>query len=115
MAAKPGDSVVLFGFGFGPTTPFVPAGSVYSGLARMANTLNLYIGNGQVKTTFAGISSAGLYQINLRIPCGLGAGDVYLQAMTMGLMSQPNVFISLDNPSGDACEPAFSGGGGGTV
>src|SRR6185437_1198464 len=84
VAAKPGDSVVLFGFGFGPTTPHVPAGQVYSGQARMANELSLYIANAQVKNTFAGISSAGLYQINLRIPNGLGTGDVPLQAMTMG-------------------------------
>ena len=113
VAAKPGDSVVLFGFGFGPTTPTVSAGKAYTGQARMNNELRLYIGNGQVQTTFAGISSAGLYQINLRIPCGLGAGDVFLQGMVMGLMSQPNVFISLDDPSANACEPAFTGGGGG--
>jgi uncharacterized protein (TIGR03437 family) len=112
VAAKPGDSVVLFGFGFGPTTPHVPAGQVYSGQARMANDLSLYIANGQVKNTFAGISSAGLYQINLRIPNGLGNGDVPLQAMTIGLSSQPGVVISLDDPSANGGGPVFSGGGG---
>jgi hypothetical protein len=52
---------------------------------------------------FTGISSAGLYQINVKIPAGLGNGDVPLQAMVGGVLTQPGVFIPL--------EEAITGGG----
>ena len=72
MPAKAGDIVVLYGFGFGPTKPVVPAGQVFSGNAPVDTQMTLYINNVVVKTTFIGLSSAGLYQINLQIPEGLG-------------------------------------------
>ena len=105
MPARAGDSVVLFGIGFGPTTPFVPAGHVYSGAAPTTDTLHLYIGNAIVNTMFVGLSSAGLYQINLKIPAGLGKGDIPLHAIIGGAQTPADVFIPLDD------SPASSGGG----
>lgn len=98
VAARPGDNVVLFCIGFGPTTPFVPAGEPYSGVAPLNNKLSLYAGDVSVLTTFAGISSAGVYQINLRVPYGLGTGDISLLGMVGGLHTQAGVVISLDDP-----------------
>ncbi len=98
VAVTAGDDVVLFAFGLGPTTPAVPAGQVYSGAAPTNDTVNLYINNIPVKTTFAGISSAGVYQINLRVPYGLGTGDVPLLARVGGAQTQPGVVISLEDP-----------------
>lgn len=95
VAAAPGDNVVLFSTGFGPTTPSVPAGAPYSGAATLNNAVSLYVGDVIVKTTFAGIASAGMVQLNLRIPYGLGTGDVPLQAMVGGVLSQRGVVISL--------------------
>ena len=81
VAAKAGDSVVLFGVGFGRTNPPVPAGSVFSGAAVTTNPVTLLINNVSVTPSFAGLSGAGLYQLNLIIPAGLGAGDVSLVAI----------------------------------
>jgi uncharacterized protein (TIGR03437 family) len=64
MAAKAGDSVELFGVGFGATTPAVPAGHIYSGAAATSNTVTLLINNVNLTPAFTGLSSAGLYQIN---------------------------------------------------
>jgi len=108
VAARANDSVVLFGLGFGPTTPVVPAGQAFSGQAPINSTFNLYINNSLVNTTFVGISSAGLYQINLRIPYGLGSGDVPLRALVGGMFTQATVVIPLE-------DPAESGGYGGTT
>ncbi len=110
MAAKAGDSVVLFGFGFGPTTPMVPAGQVFSGAAPMNYPLTLYVNNIVVKTSFAGMSGAGLYQVNLKIPYGLGTGDVPLLAMMGGVETQAGVMIALDDP-----QHVAGGGNSGTV
>jgi uncharacterized protein (TIGR03437 family) len=65
VAAQAGDVVELFGVGFGPTNPAVPAGAAFSGAAPTIDTIGLYINNVMVSPTFVGLSSAGLYQINL--------------------------------------------------
>jgi uncharacterized protein (TIGR03437 family) len=46
--------------------------------------------------SFAGITSAGLYQFNIpQLPAGLGTGDVSLQATVAGVRSPSGVVISL--------------------
>ena len=107
VAAKAGDTVELFAVGLGPTTPFVPAGAAYSGAAPINSQdspLTLYIDNIVVKPSFVGISSAGLYQINLTVPPGLGEGEVPIRAMIGGMETQAQVWFSL--------ELDLSGGGG---
>jgi uncharacterized protein (TIGR03437 family) len=95
VAAKAGDSVALFGTGFGPTSPTVTAGQAYSGAAATTNPVTVRINNVSVPTAFAGLSGAGVYQINLTIPPGLGTGDVLLQASVGGVQTPMNVVISL--------------------
>src|SRR5208283_1417022 len=78
VAARAGDTVELFGVGFGPTNPPVPAGAAFSGAAATTNPVTLSINSVSVTPFFAGETSAGLYQLNVTIPAGLGAGDVPL-------------------------------------
>jgi uncharacterized protein (TIGR03437 family) len=94
-AAKAGDIVELFGVGFGPTTPAVPAGKAFSGAAATTNPVQLKIAGTSVTPIFAGLSAAGLYQINVKIPANLGAGDLPLAATVGGKQTQPGVVISL--------------------
>ncbi len=96
VAAKAGDTVELFAVGFGPTTPFVPAGAAFSNAAPINSPLTLYINNIVVKPSFVGISSAGLYQINLTVPPGLGQGEVPVRAMIGGMQTQAQVWFSLE-------------------
>jgi uncharacterized protein (TIGR03437 family) len=95
VAAKTGDTVELFGVGFGPTTPAVSAGQSFSGAASTNSPVSLLINNVNVTPSFAGLSSAGLYQINLTIPPGLGTGDVPLVATVGGMETEPTTVISL--------------------
>lgn len=95
VSAKAGDIVSLFGVGFGPTTPFVPAGQSFSGAATTNSSVDLTINNINVIPTFAGMTSAGLYQINLTVPVGLGTGDVSLEATVGGANTPSGVVISL--------------------
>jgi uncharacterized protein (TIGR03437 family) len=95
VAAKAGDSVELFGVGFGPTSPPVAAGASFSGAASTTNAVSLRINNVSVTSSFAGLSGAGLYQINFTVPAGLGTGDVALVAAVGGASTQPSVVISL--------------------
>jgi uncharacterized protein (TIGR03437 family) len=95
VAAKAGDVVELFGNGFGPTNPPVAAGQAFSGAAPTTNPVTLRINNVTVTTAFAGLSGAGLYQLNLIIPSGLGTGDVLLQASVADVQTPSGVVISL--------------------
>ena len=82
--------------GFGPTNPVVLAGQIYSGAAAATNSVQLSINNVTVLPAFAGLTSAGLYQINVvQLPAGLGVGDVPLVASVGGVQTPTGVVISL--------------------
>jgi uncharacterized protein (TIGR03437 family) len=95
VAAKAGDTVELYGVGFGPTTPPVPAGQPLSSPAVTTNTVQLTIGGTAVVPLGAGMGSAGLYQVNVTIPGGLRTGDQALLATVGGVQTQSGVVISL--------------------
>ena len=114
VAAQAGDTVELYGVGFGPTTPSVPAGQPFSGAAPINNLVSLYINNVLVKPTFVGLSSAGLYQINLTVPRGLGTGDVPIQAVVGGMATQMGVFLPLQAGFAGTSTVGGTGGTGGT-
>ena len=93
--AKAGETVELFATGFGPTSPAVAPGQPFSGAAPTTNPVTVLINKVSVTPTFAGLSGAGLYQINVTIPSGLGTGDVSLQATVGGVATPAGVVISL--------------------
>jgi uncharacterized protein (TIGR03437 family) len=106
VTARAGDTIELYAVGLGPTTPTVHAGKPFSGAAPINSLIDLYINRVLVRPTFVGLSSAGLYQINLTVPHGLGTGDVPIYAVIGGMQTQPGVLFSLRSGS--------SPGGGGT-
>jgi uncharacterized protein (TIGR03437 family) len=95
VAAKAGDTVALFGICFGPTNPAVAPGVPFSGAAATTNAVTIRINNTNVIPAFAGLSGAGLYQINLTVPSGVGSGDVSLQASVGGAQTRSGVVISV--------------------
>jgi uncharacterized protein (TIGR03437 family) len=95
VAAKAGDTVELYGTGFGPTNPAVPSGQAFSGAAPTTYSVNLFINGAIFTPLWAGLSGAGLDQINLTIPKGLGTGDVSLAASVDGVRTPSYAVISL--------------------
>jgi uncharacterized protein (TIGR03437 family) len=108
VAAKPGDVVALFGVGFGPTNPAVPAGQPFSGAAPVTGDFHLYINHAPVKPLFVGLSSAGLYQINLIVPQCIGEGNVPIRAFMASNATQAGILFPLQE-NGGAC--SSTGGG----
>jgi uncharacterized protein (TIGR03437 family) len=94
VAAKAGDNLVLFGVGFGPTTPAVPAGKPFASTAPTNNPVTFNVGGKTVTPDFAGLSSAGLYQFNIKVPAGLATGEVNFTASVAGATS-PQFVLSL--------------------
>jgi len=91
---KPGETVVLYGVGFGPTKPPVLAGQLFSGDAPSPVLPQITIGGVQAQVAFTGIVEAGLFQLNVVVP-NAGSGDQLLQATIGGVTTQNNVFITL--------------------
>lgn len=78
--SAPGDTIVLWAYGLGPTTPAVPAGTVPP--ANVVTTMPAVnfgggIGGLNVTPAFAGaVEISGLYQINATIPLAAPKGVV---------------------------------------
>ena len=97
VAAQPGDTIALYGVGFGPTSPAVLAGQVFSGGASTTNAVQVFMNSTSVAPLFAGLVGAGLFQINLTVPPGLGTGDLPLSATVGGVQTPSGVVISLQS------------------
>lgn len=91
---KAGETVVLYGVGFGPTTEPVPAGVPFSSAAPCITKPIVTIGGVTATVTFAGIVEAGLYQLNVVVPTA-GSGDKLLKATAGNLSTQANVYLTL--------------------
>lgn len=66
--AKSGETLLLYGTGFGPTNPTVAAGEVMQAPAALANAVKVQIDNTLAQVDYAGLISPGLYQFNIVVP-----------------------------------------------
>jgi uncharacterized protein (TIGR03437 family) len=96
--AHPGDMISIYASGFGPTTPSVAAGQMFSGVAPLVapGALTVTIGGLTPSIQFAGISAAGLYQFNVLVP-SLADGDQPVMAQIDGASTQQPVYLTVAN------------------
>jgi uncharacterized protein (TIGR03437 family) len=68
--ARPGDVIVIFGIGFGPVTPNIPAGQLYSGNTTLTLPLQIYFGSTLATLQYSGLAPGltGVYQLNVVVP-----------------------------------------------
>ncbi|MCI0540920.1 MAG: lamin tail domain-containing protein, partial [Verrucomicrobiales bacterium] len=95
---KSGDVISLFGTGFGPTQPPVPSGRVLSATAFLTSDVMVRFNGMPAADSFAGLSAAGLNQINLVVPAGLPNGDVAVVAEIAGQTTQAGLLITVQQP-----------------
>jgi uncharacterized protein (TIGR03437 family) len=89
-----GETVILYGVGFGPTNPAVPSGQIVSSPAASVNLPAITIGGVTANVTYGGIVEAGLYQFNVVVPAA-GSGDQLLQATVGGVSTPGNIYLTL--------------------
>ncbi len=92
---KQGEILTLYGVGFGPTSPQVLAGHAFSGAAPTNNPVTVSIGGVNANVAFAGIVAAGLYQINVTVPAGVGTGDVAIHATINGVQTPSGPVVTV--------------------
>ncbi len=99
VAAKPGDVIVLWATGFGPTNPAAPTGVPVPSDKAYATTALPSITIDNVSATVYGAAlapgSAGLYQIAIQVPLSLADGDWPIQASIGGVMSPAGTILSV--------------------
>jgi uncharacterized protein (TIGR03437 family) len=66
--AAPGENLVLYATGLGPTSPAQPTGQLVASPAPTASPVKVTIGGQPGAVQFAGIIASGLYQINVTVP-----------------------------------------------
>ena len=100
--AARGETVILWGTGFGPVSPSVPAGqtssqAIGSALAYANAPPNITIGGVTATTVGAALnpSALGLYQIAVTVPGGAQSGDQPIVANSAGKTSPANVLFSV--------------------
>lgn len=97
VPAQPGDFLMLWGTGFGPTQAPMSAGIVVSGTppAAAASPVTVTVGgvSAPVLFTFLTPGSVGLYQVTFQLPANVPAGAVPIQASIGGVQSPAGTMI----------------------
>ena len=98
--ALPGDLVVLWGTGFGPTTPPAAAGVEVSGAPAMSTFPTVTAGGMSVPVVSSVLTTggAGLYQITIQLPANAPTGAVAIQASIGGAQTQAGATIFIGHP-----------------
>ena len=79
--AKPGEVLIIYLLGLGPTNPSVPSGQAAPAtppLAQVTNPVTMTVANQPAQVVFAGLTPglAGLYQIDFIVPTTAPSGDL---------------------------------------
>ena len=98
-AAKPGEVIILWGTGFGPTTPAAPTGvQVPADQTYATSTLPAVTINNQPVTVYGAALApfnAGLYQVAIQVPETLADGDYVVRATIGGVQSPASIVLAV--------------------
>ncbi|MBX9599524.1 MAG: IPT/TIG domain-containing protein [Bryobacteraceae bacterium] len=83
--ARPGDTLIVYGIGFGTVTPDVAPGVIARAATQLTRPVTFRVGQSEANVLYQGLAPnfIGLYQFNITIPAGLAPG-VYPLAVTQG-------------------------------
>ncbi len=99
VPAKPGDVVVLWGTGFGPTNPADPIGEETPGKGTYStSTLPKVTLNGVPVTVYGAALAAGdggLYQVAIQVPSSMADGNWPVRATIGGVQSPSGVLLAV--------------------
>ena len=99
LPAKPGDTIVLYGVGFGPVTPDIPAGQIVQQSNTLKSKLQVSIGGKPATVSYSGLAPnyVGLYQFNVVVP-NIAASDAVPLTFTLdGAAGTQTLYIAVQN------------------
>jgi uncharacterized protein (TIGR03437 family) len=93
--AKPGEYLVMYLVGMGPTNPSVPSGAATpnSPLSPVVNQPTVTVASQPSTVAFAGLTPGfvGLYQINFQVPTGASSGQLEVDVTQNGVAANPTL------------------------
>ncbi|MDP9055496.1 MAG: hypothetical protein M3N93_14525 [Acidobacteriota bacterium] len=95
--ATPGETVVIYATGLGPTVPAFPTGAVANLANNTALPVTVTIGTQPATVVYAGLTQGlvGLYQVNAVIPAGLAGTQPVAITVDAAYSSRAGVTITL--------------------
>ena len=95
--AKPNETIVMFGIGFGPVTPDIPPGQLVTGQNQLATKLQILFGQAAAQFQYEGLAPTfvGLYQFNVVVPAVADSDLVPLTLNLGGVAGQQSLFTSV--------------------
>jgi len=102
VPAAPGETIVLWGSGFGPTTPAIPYGVAVPTTPVFDTTANVSVTlNGAPVTVYQNLAfltsgNAGLFQIGVTLPATLANGS-YPLVVTINGIASPTLYLTVSN------------------
>ena len=94
--ATPGETIVLFANGFGPTTTPLVSGSTSQGGTLLPLPV-VTIGGANATVVFAGLVAAGEFQFNVVVPSSLADGDQPVVATYNGSSTQTGAMLAVQH------------------
>lgn len=96
-----GETMVLYGTGFGATTTAPPVGQLLTAAIPLATLPTVTVGGQPATVSFAGLVGPGLYQLNVVLPSGTSAGqtgsvaEVPVVATAGGVQTQAKAVVAV--------------------
>ena len=93
--AKPGETIVMYGIGFGPVAPPIPAGEIDTQTNQLSNSLQVLFGTTPAQLPYFGLAPGfvGLYQFNVVVPV-LADSDLEPLTLDLGTVAGPQTLFT---------------------
>jgi uncharacterized protein (TIGR03437 family) len=93
--AKAGDTIVIYGVGFGPGNTNLPAGQIAQGQMAYSPVPQFFFGSTQATVSYSGLAPGfvGLYQFNVVVP-SVSAGDTVPLTFTLAGVKGTQTFYT---------------------
>jgi len=98
--AKPGDTIIFYGIGFGTVTPNIPAGQLVTELNNINGAFQVsFAGIPAAKVAYSGLTAGflGLYQFNVVVPNVAASDTVPLTFSLNGTAGTQKLIIAISN------------------
>jgi len=97
--AHPGDTIILYGVGFGTVTPEIPAGEIVQQSNTLSNKLQILLGGKSATLSYAGLAPGyvGLYQFNVVVPDVAVSDMVSVTFNLGGVPSTQSLYTAIGN------------------
>jgi uncharacterized protein (TIGR03437 family) len=99
--AQPGETIILYGIGFGSVTPAIGAGQIVSAANQLAQPLTIQFGSVTATVQYDGLAPnfIGLYQFNVVVPNVSDSDAIPLTFNLGGVQGSQTLYIAVKRGS----------------